>query len=164
MALRTFIAGVLLAEKRVSSRSWKLPSILQGLLLGPVLYFGGMALNLSACSIPHLLWVVVSVAIPGGGEDAGCCAIMRVFTGLRSSERMQFASVFKPGERVRVVLFSAASSQKLFKDDQMALAAGDGRAVYDDHAAADEAGRINPLSRRLNPTDDEDDGAVGGRR
>jgi hypothetical protein len=52
---------------------------------------------------------------------------------------MQFASVLSQGE-FAFVLFSTASSQKLFKDDQMALAAGDGHAVDDDHAAADEAG------------------------
>ncbi|MDR9964145.1 hypothetical protein KIF59_22645 [Enterobacter cloacae subsp. cloacae] len=53
-------------------------------------------------------------------------------------ERMQLPVCFK--RKFAFVLFSTASSQKLFKDDQMALLLVIGHVVDDDHTAADEAG------------------------
>ncbi len=41
--------------------------------------------------------------------------------GVRSSERMQFAGVLSQGGEFAFVLFSSASSQRLFQGDQMAL-------------------------------------------
>ncbi len=41
--------------------------------------------------------------------------------GVRSSERMQFAGVLSQGGEFAFVLFSTASSQRLFQGDQMAL-------------------------------------------
>ncbi len=41
--------------------------------------------------------------------------------GVRSSERMQFAGVLSQGGEFAFVLFSTASSQRLFRGDQMAL-------------------------------------------
>lgn len=40
---------------------------------------------------------------------------------MRSSERMQFAGVLSQGGEFAFVLFSTASSQRLFQGDQMAL-------------------------------------------
>ena len=76
--------------------------------------------------------------------------------GLRSSERMQFASVLSQGGEFAFVLFSTASSQKVFKDDQMALLL----------VTVTLSMMTTPLlmklvdkvlSRRLNPADDEDE-------
>jgi glutathione-regulated potassium-efflux system protein KefB len=69
---------------------------------------------------------------------------------------MQFASVLSQGGEFAFVLFSTASSQKLFKDDQMALLL----------VTVTLSMMTTPLlmklvdkllSRRLNPADDEDE-------
>jgi glutathione-regulated potassium-efflux system protein KefB len=69
-----------------------------------------------------------------------CCISSRGFTGLRSSERMQFSSVLSQGGEFAFVLFSTASSQKLFKDDQMALLLVTVTLSMMTTPAADEAG------------------------
>ena len=98
---------------------------------------------------------MVSVAILVAVKMLVLYVMARIY-GLRSSERMQFASVLSQGGEFAFVLFSAASSQKLFKDDQMALLL----------VTVTLSMMTTPLlmklvdkllSRRLNPTDDEDE-------
>lgn len=48
-------------------------------------------------------------------------ALGTFIAGVRSSERMQFAGVLSQGGEFAFVLFSTASSQRLFQGDQMAL-------------------------------------------
>jgi glutathione-regulated potassium-efflux system protein KefB len=90
----------------------------------------------------------------GGGKNAGAVLLARIY-GLRSSERMQFAGVLSQGGEFAFVLFSTAS-QRLFKDDQMALLL----------VTVTLSMMTTPLlmklvdkllSRRLNQTDDEDE-------
>jgi glutathione-regulated potassium-efflux system protein KefB len=118
MALGTFIAGVLLAESEYRHELEIAIDPFKGLLLGLFFISVGMALNLGVL-YTHLLWVVVCVAVLVAVKTLVLYALARIY-GLRSSERMQFASVLSRGE-FAFVLFSMASSQKLFKDDQMAL-------------------------------------------
>lgn len=126
----------------------------KGLLLGLFFISVGMALNLGVL-YTHLLWVVVSVAILVAVKMLVLYVMARIY-GLRSSERMQFASVLSQGGEFAFVLFSTASSQKLFKDDQMALLL----------VTVTLSMMTTPLlmklvdkllSRRLNPNDDEDE-------
>ena len=112
-----------------------------------------MALNLGVL-YTHLLWVIASVAVLVAVKTLVLYLLARIY-GLRSSERMQFSSVLSRGE-FAFVLFSTASSQKLFKDDQMALLL----------VTVTLSMMTTPLlmklvdkllSRRLNPADDEDE-------
>ncbi|MDA2943046.1 glutathione-regulated potassium-efflux system protein KefB [Enterobacter cloacae] len=154
MALGTFIAGVLLAESEYRHELEIAIEPFKGLLLGLFFISVGMALNLGVL-YTHLLWVIVSVAVLVAVKTLVLYVMARI-SGLRSSERMQFASVLSQGGEFAFVLFSTASSQKLFKDDQMALLL----------VTVTLSMMTTPLlmklvdkllSRRLNPADDEDE-------
>ncbi len=154
MALGTFIAGVLLAESEYRHELETAIDPFKGLLLGLFFISVGMALNLGVL-YTHLLWVIASVAVLVAVKTLVLYLLARIY-GLRSSERMQFSSVLSQGGEFAFVLFSTASSQKLFKDDQMALLL----------VTVTLSMMTTPLlmklvdkllSRRLNPADDEDE-------
>ena len=119
MALGTFIAGVLLAESEYRHELEIAIDPFKGLLLGLFFISVGMALNLGVL-YTHLLWVLASVAVLVAVKTGVLYSLARIY-GLRSSERMQFAGVLSQGGEFAFVLFSAASSQRLFHTDQMAL-------------------------------------------
>jgi len=119
MALGTFIAGILLAESEYRHELEIAIEPFKGLLLGLFFISVGMALNLGVL-YTHLLWVLVSVAVLLAVKSLVLYGLARVY-GLRSSERMQFAGVLSQGGEFAFVLFSSASSQRLFHGDQMAL-------------------------------------------
>ncbi|SFU17062.1 Kef-type potassium/proton antiporter, CPA2 family [Kosakonia arachidis] len=119
MALGTFIAGVLLAESEYRHELEIAIEPFKGLLLGLFFISVGMALNIGVL-YTHLLWVVMSVAVLVAIKTLVLYVLARVY-GLRSSERMQFAGVLSQGGEFAFVLFSSASSQRLFQQDQMAL-------------------------------------------
>jgi glutathione-regulated potassium-efflux system protein KefB len=119
MALGTFIAGILLAESEYRHELEIAIDPFKGLLLGLFFISVGMALNLGVL-YTHLLWVLVSVAVLAAVKTGVLYALARIY-GLRSSERMQFAGVLSQGGEFAFVLFSSASSQRLFHGDQMAL-------------------------------------------
>lgn len=118
MALGTFIAGVLLAESEYRHELENAIDPFKGLLLGLFFISVGMSLNLGVL-YTHLLWVAASVVILVVIKMLTLYLLARLY-GIRSSERMQFASVLSQGE-FAFVLFSTASSQRLFQGDQMAL-------------------------------------------
>ncbi|MCU6204523.1 cation:proton antiporter, partial [Enterobacter cloacae] len=95
MALGTFIAGVLLAESEYRHELEIAIDPFKGLLLGLFFISVGMALNLGVL-YTHLLWVAVSVAILVAVKMLVLYVMARIY-GLRSSERMQFASVLSQG-------------------------------------------------------------------
>lgn len=103
MALGTFIAGVLLAESEYRHELEIAIDPFKGLLLGLFFISVGMALNLGVL-YTHLLWVIVSVAIPGCGEDAGT---VRHSAYLRAAQFGTHAVCqrVKPWRRVRVCAF-----------------------------------------------------------
>lgn len=119
MALGTFLAGVLLAESEYRHELEIAIEPFKGLLLGLFFISVGMALNLGVL-YTHLLWVVCSVLILVTLKALVLYGLSRLH-GLRSSERLQFAGVLSQGGEFAFVLFSTASSQKLFQNDQMAL-------------------------------------------
>ncbi len=119
MALGTFLAGVLLAESEYRHELEIAIEPFKGLLLGLFFISVGMALNLGVL-YTHLLWVVCSVLILVCVKALVLYSLSRLH-GLRSSERLQFAGVLSQGGEFAFVLFSTASSQKLFQNDQMAL-------------------------------------------
>lgn len=119
MALGTFLAGVLLAESEYRHELEIAIDPFKGLLLGLFFISVGMALNLGVL-YTHLLWVLASVAVLVAVKTGVLYSLARIY-GLRSSERMQFAGVLSQGGEFAFVLFSAASSQRLFHTDQMAL-------------------------------------------
>jgi len=119
MALGTFIAGVLLAESEYRHELEIAIEPFKGLLLGLFFISVGMALNLGVL-YTHLLWVAASVAVLVAVKMLVLYVLARLY-GLRSSERMQFATVLSQGGEFAFVLFSTASSQRLFQGDQMAL-------------------------------------------
>ncbi|AKL14822.1 TPA: glutathione-regulated potassium-efflux system protein KefB [Kluyvera intermedia] len=119
MALGTFIAGVLLAESEYRHELEIAIDPFKGLLLGLFFISVGMALNLGVL-YTHLLWVLASVAVLVAVKTAVLYLLARI-NGMRSSERMQFAGVLSQGGEFAFVLFSSASSQRLFHNDQMAL-------------------------------------------
>jgi len=119
MALGTFIAGVLLAESEYRHELESAIDPFKGLLLGLFFISVGMALNLGVL-YTHLPWVIAAVAILVAVKTTVLYLLARLY-GLRSSERMQFAGVLSQGGEFAFVLFSTASSQKLFHNDQMAL-------------------------------------------
>lgn len=84
-----------------------------------VLAFVGMSLNLGVL-YTHLLWVVIAVVVLVAVKILVLYLLARLY-GVRSSERMQFAGVLSQGGEFAFVLFSTASSQRLFHGDQMAL-------------------------------------------
>ncbi|NCH56920.1 glutathione-regulated potassium-efflux system protein KefB [Cronobacter muytjensii] len=119
MALGTFIAGILLAESEYRHELEIAIEPFKGLLLGLFFISVGMALNLGVL-YTHILWVVMSVAVLVGVKMAVLYGLGRI-QGLRRTERLQFAGVLSQGGEFAFVLFSSASSQKLFHNDQMAL-------------------------------------------
>jgi potassium efflux system protein len=119
MALGTFIAGVLLAESEYRHELEIAIEPFKGLLLGLFFISVGMALNLGVL-YTHLLWVIGSVVVLVAVKSLVLYVLARVY-GLRSSERMQFAGVLSQGGEFAFVLFSTASSQRMFQHDQMAL-------------------------------------------
>lgn len=119
MALGTFIAGVLLAESEYRHELEIAIDPFKGLLLGLFFISVGMALNLGVL-YTHILWVLMSVAVLVAVKTGVLYLLARIY-GLRSAERMQFAGVLSQGGEFAFVLFSAASSQRLFHNDQMAL-------------------------------------------
>ncbi|WES68873.1 glutathione-regulated potassium-efflux system protein KefB [Superficieibacter sp. HKU1] len=119
MALGTFIAGILLAESEYRHELESSIDPFKGLLLGLFFISVGMSLNLGVL-YTHLLWVIFSVFALVAVKTLVLYLLARVY-GLRSSERMQFAGVLSQGGEFAFVLFSTASSQKLFQNDQMAL-------------------------------------------
>ncbi|MGK9174298.1 glutathione-regulated potassium-efflux system protein KefB [Yokenella regensburgei] len=119
MALGTFIAGILLAESEYRHELETAIDPFKGLLLGLFFISVGMALNLGVL-YTHLLWVLMSVAVLVVVKTGVLYVLARLY-GLRSAERMQFAGVLSQGGEFAFVLFSSASSQRLFHDDQMAL-------------------------------------------
>ncbi len=119
MALGTFIAGVLLAESEYRHELETAIDPFKGLLLGLFFISVGMSLNLGVL-YTHLLWVVISVVVLVAVKILVLYLLARLY-GVRSSERMQFAGVLSQGGEFAFVLFSTASSQRLFQGDQMAL-------------------------------------------
>ncbi|WP_112978980.1 glutathione-regulated potassium-efflux system protein KefB [Escherichia coli] len=119
MALGTFIAGVLLAESEYRHELETAIDPFKGLLLGLFFISVGMSLNLGVL-YTHLLWVVISVVVLVAVKILVLYLLARLY-GVRSSERMQFAGVLSQGGEFDFVLFSTASSQRLFQGDQMAL-------------------------------------------
>ncbi|EFZ2468871.1 glutathione-regulated potassium-efflux system protein KefB [Shigella flexneri] len=118
MALGTFIAGVLLAESEYCHELETAIDPFKGLLLGLFFISVGMSLNLGVL-YTHLLWVVISVVVLVAVKILVLYLLARLY-GVRSSERMQFAGVLSQGGEFAFVLFSTASSQRLFQGDQMA--------------------------------------------
>ncbi len=119
MALGTFIAGVLLAESEYRHELETAIDPFKGLLLGLFFISVGMSLNLGGL-YTHLLWVVIAVVVLVAVKILVLYLLARLY-GVRSSERMQFAGVLSQGGEFAFVLFSTASSQRLFQGDQMAL-------------------------------------------
>ncbi|EFI7369948.1 glutathione-regulated potassium-efflux system protein KefB [Escherichia coli] len=99
--------------------SMALGTFIAGLLLGLFFISVGMSLNLGVL-YTHLLWVVISVVVLVAVKILVLYLLARLY-GVRSSERMQFAGVLSQGGEFAFVLFSTASSQRLFQGDQMAL-------------------------------------------
>lgn len=118
MALGTFIAGVLLAESEYRHELETAIDPFKGLLLGLFFISVGMSLNLGVL-YTHLLWVVISVVVLVAVKILVLYLLARLY-GVRSSEPMQFAGVLSQGGEFAFVLFSTASSQRLFQGDQMA--------------------------------------------
>lgn len=136
MALGTFIAGVLLAESEYRHELENAIDPFKGLLLGLFFISVGMLLNLGVL-YTHLLWVAASVVILVVIKMLTLYLLARLY-GIRSSERMQFASVLSQGGRVRFCalfyrLFSAPVSGR---SDGVII--GDCHVINDDHAATDE--------------------------
>lgn len=119
MALGTFLAGVLLAESEYRHELEIAIEPFKGLLLGLFFISVGMALNLGVL-YTHLLWVGCSVLMLVAVKALVLYGLSRLH-GLRAAERLQFAGVLSQGGEFAFVLFSSASSQKLFQGDQMAL-------------------------------------------
>ncbi|EKJ5419184.1 glutathione-regulated potassium-efflux system protein KefB [Escherichia coli] len=116
-----FIAasGVRLAESEYRHELETAIDPFKGLLLGLFFISVGMSLNLGVL-YTHLLWVVISVVVLVAVKILVLYLLARLY-GVRSSERMQFAGVLSQGGEFAFVLFSTASSQRLFQGDQMAL-------------------------------------------
>lgn len=104
--------------KRIPTRAGNGYRSFKGLLLGLFFISVGMSLNLGVL-YTHILWVAVSVIVLVVVKALVLYVLARL-NGMRSSERMQFAGVLSGGE-FAFVLFSTASSQRLFQSDQMAL-------------------------------------------
>lgn len=154
MALGTFIAGVLLAESEYRHELEIAIDPFKGLLLGLFFISVGMALNLGVL-YTHLLWVLASVAVLVAVKTVVLYLLARI-NGMRSSERMQFAGVLSQGGEFAFVLFSSASSQRLFHNDQMALLLVTVTlSMMTTPALMKLIDKL--LSRRFNQTEDEDE-------
>ncbi|ENE0103699.1 glutathione-regulated potassium-efflux system protein KefB [Escherichia albertii] len=112
-------ATLLLAESEYRHELETAIDPFKGLLLGLFFISVGMSLNLGVL-YTHLLWVVISVVVLVAVKILVLYLLARLY-GVRSSERMQFAGVLSQGGEFAFVLFSTASSQRLFQGDQMAL-------------------------------------------
>ena len=119
MALGTFIAGILLAESEYRHELEIAIDPFKGLLLGLFFISVGMALNLGVL-YTHIIEILVGVVALVSIKAGVLYLLSRIF-GLRSSERLQFSGVLSQGGEFAFVLFSAASSAKLFSGDQMPL-------------------------------------------
>jgi len=119
MALGTFIAGILLAESEYRHELEIAIDPFKGLLLGLFFISVGMALNLGVL-YTHITEILIGVVALVSIKAGVLYLLSRIF-GLRSSERLQFSGVLSQGGEFAFVLFSAASSAKLFTGDQMPL-------------------------------------------
>ncbi|RWR02499.1 potassium transporter KefB [[Pantoea] beijingensis] len=119
MALGTFIAGILLAESEYRHELEIAIEPFKGLLLGLFFISVGMALNLGVL-YTHILEILIGVVVLVAVKSGVLYLLSRIY-GLRSSERLQFAGVLSQGGEFAFVLFSAASSAKLFSGDQLPL-------------------------------------------
>ncbi|MBY4840856.1 glutathione-regulated potassium-efflux system protein KefB [Pantoea sp. DY-5] len=119
MALGTFIAGILLAESEYRHELEVAIEPFKGLLLGLFFISVGMALNLGVL-YTHITEILLGVLILVTVKTLVLYVLGRIY-GLRSSERQQFAGVLSQGGEFAFVLFSAASSAKMFSGDQMPL-------------------------------------------
>ncbi|QDY43268.1 glutathione-regulated potassium-efflux system protein KefB [Candidatus Pantoea soli] len=119
MALGTFIAGILLAESEYRHELEVAIDPFKGLLLGLFFISVGMALNLGVL-YTHIGAILLGVVILVAVKTLVLYVLSRIY-GLRSSERLQFAGVLSQGGEFAFVLFSAASSAKLFSGDQLPL-------------------------------------------
>ncbi|WP_342754374.1 glutathione-regulated potassium-efflux system protein KefB [Pantoea sp. MBD-2R] len=119
MALGTFIAGILLAESEYRHELEVAIEPFKGLLLGLFFISVGMALNLGVL-YTHILEILAGVIVLVAVKAGVLYLLSRIF-GLRSSERLQFSAVLSQGGEFAFVLFSAASSARLFSGDQMPL-------------------------------------------
>lgn len=119
MALGTFIAGILLAESEYRHELEVAIEPFKGLLLGLFFISVGMALNLGVL-YTHIVAIVIGVLVLVAIKALVLYLLSRIY-GLRSSERLQFAGVLSQGGEFAFVLFSAASSAKLFSGDQLPL-------------------------------------------
>lgn len=119
MALGTFISGILLAESEYRHELEVAIDPFKGLLLGLFFISVGMALNLGVL-YTHILTILAGVLVLVAVKTLVLYLLARIY-GLRSSERLQFASVLSQGGEFAFVLFSAASSVRLFQGDQLPL-------------------------------------------
>lgn len=119
MALGTFIAGILLAESEYRHELEVAIEPFKGLLLGLFFISVGMALNLGVL-YTHIIAILLGVLALVAVKTLVLYVLGRIY-GLRSSERQQFAGVLSQGGEFAFVLFSAASSAKLFSGDQLPL-------------------------------------------
>ena len=119
MALGTFIAGILLAESEYRHELEIAIDPFKGLLLGLFFISVGMALNLGVL-YTHIVAILLGVLILVAIKSLVLYLLGRIY-GLRSSERLQFSGVLSQGGEFAFVLFSAASSAKLFSGDQLPL-------------------------------------------
>ncbi|KAA5948641.1 glutathione-regulated potassium-efflux system protein KefB [Pantoea sp. Bo_2] len=119
MALGTFIAGILLAESEYRHELEVAIDPFKGLLLGLFFISVGMALNLGVL-YTHIVTILLGVVTLVAVKTLLLYLLARIY-GLRSSERQQFAGVLSQGGEFAFVLFSAASSAKLFSGDQLPM-------------------------------------------
>ncbi|WP_315313423.1 glutathione-regulated potassium-efflux system protein KefB [Pantoea vagans] len=119
MALGTFIAGILLAESEYRHELEVAIDPFKGLLLGLFFISVGMALNLGVL-YTHIVSILLGVVTLVAVKTLVLYLLARIY-GLRSSERQQFAGVLSQGGEFAFVLFSAASSAKLFSGDQLPM-------------------------------------------
>ena len=119
MAHGTFIAGILQAESEYRHELEVAIETFKGLLLGLFFISVGMALNLGVL-YTHIAEIILGVVILVAVKTLVLYVLGRIY-GLRSSERLQFAGVLSQGGEFAFVLFSAASSAKLFSGDQLPL-------------------------------------------
>ncbi|MCX2907633.1 glutathione-regulated potassium-efflux system protein KefB [[Curtobacterium] plantarum] len=119
MALGTFIAGILLAESEYRHELEVAIDPFKGLLLGLFFISVGMALNLGVL-YTHIVTILLGVVTLVAVKTLVLYLLARIY-GLRSSERQQFAGVLSQGGEFAFVLFSAASSAKLFSGNQLPM-------------------------------------------
>jgi len=119
MALGTFIAGILLAESEYRHELEVAIDPFKGLLLGLFFISVGMALNLGVL-YTHIVTILLGVVTLVAVKTLVLYLLGRIY-GLRSSERQQFSGVLSQGGEFAFVLFSAASSAKLFSGDQLPM-------------------------------------------